>query len=70
MKGEAMLVQHMGLVSEIDTGTLSFSEVSRAGAALQKQLTRDFGPIWGVDATIDAFAKREAVPLGYWPIVV
>jgi len=65
-----MLVQHMGLVSEIDTGTLSFSEVSRAGAALQKQLTRDFGPAWGVDATIDAFAKLEDVPLGYWPIVV
>ena len=65
-----MLVQHMGLVSEIGTETLSFAEVSRAGAALQKQLARDFGPIWGVDATIDAFARLEDVPLGYWPIVV
>ena len=27
-------------------------------------------PIWGVYATIDAFASLEHVPPGYWPILV
>ena len=63
-----MLVNHLGLVSEIEA--ISSSDLAKAGAALQKQLTRDFGPIWEVDATIDAFAKLEDVPLGYWPVLV
>jgi hypothetical protein len=62
------LIQQMGLVSEVHQ--ISQSEVSRAGAALQKQLTRDFGPIWTVNATIDAFATLEDVPLTYWPILI
>jgi hypothetical protein len=63
-----MFVNHLGLVSEIKA--ISYSELSRAGAALQKQLTRDFGPIWGVDATIDTFGRLEDLPLGYWPVVI
>ncbi len=62
------LIQQMALVSEVEQ--ISQSEVSRASAALQKQLTRDFGPIWDVTATIDAFATLEDVPLTYWPILV
>src|SRR5829696_5752749 len=58
----------MALVSEVSA--ISASHLSRASAALQKQLTRDFGPLWGVDATIDAFAKLEDVPLTYWPILI
>ena len=61
-------IQQMALVSEVSA--LSDSELTRAGAALQKQLTRDFGPIWDVKATIDAFARLEDVPLSYWPILV
>jgi hypothetical protein len=58
----------MALVSEVED--VSESEVARASAALQKQLSRDFGPTWGVEATIDAFARLEDVPLAYWPILV
>jgi hypothetical protein len=62
------LIQQMALVSEVEA--ITPSELSRVSAALQKQLTRDFGPIWDVTATIDAFARLEDVPLTYWPILV
>ncbi|MGW0882420.1 hypothetical protein [Streptomyces sp. NPDC002671] len=39
-------------------------------AALQKQVTRDFGPLWNVSATVDAFDRLEDVPVGYWPVIV
>lgn len=61
-------IQQTALVSE--TAAISESEVTTASAALQKQLTRDFGPIWDVKATIDTFARLEDVPLAYWPIIV
>ena len=32
--------------------------------------SRHVGPIWEVNATIDAFASLEHVPPGYWPILV
>lgn len=63
-----MLVRQLALVSE--TKKVSFSAVSRVGAALQKQATRDLGPIWQVKATVDCFARLEDVPVGYWPIIV
>jgi hypothetical protein len=39
-------------------------------AALQKQASRDFGPMWEVSATVDAFEKLEDVPIGYWPMII
>ena len=63
-----MLPVHLALVSLVqghDPG-----DVSRVGAALQRQATRDFGPVWGVRATVDAFPRLEDVPLGYWPMIV
>ena len=62
------MVVHVALVS-LAQG-ISLFEVSRASAAIQKQVTRDFGPCWGVQATVDAFGRLEDVPLGYWPVVV
>jgi hypothetical protein len=61
-------IQQMALVSEVEQ--ISPSQLSRASAALQKQLTRDFGPIWDINATIDGFAQLEDVPLTYWPVLV
>lgn len=61
-------IQQIALVSEVPD--ISGSELSRTSAALQKQLTRDFGPIWNVMATIDSFARLEDVPLTYWPILI
>ena len=63
-----MLIRQLALVSE--TKKVSFSALSRVGAALQKQVTRDLAPIWQVKATVDSFAKLEDVPVGYWPVVI
>lgn len=62
------LLRQLALVSE--SQQISFSELTRVSAALQKQATRDFSPIWSVEATVDAFERLEDVPLGYWPMIV
>ena len=62
-----MLVQ-VALVSE--TTGVSFAEVARVSAELQKQAIRDLRPIWSIHATVDAFASLEDVPVGYWPVVI
>ena len=63
-----MVMQQVALVSQ--TPSVPLSEIVKVAAALQKQVTRDFAPIWEVSATVDSFAKLEDVPLGYWPIMV
>src|ERR1700740_728212 len=64
----ARLIQQVALVSEVSD--ITFSDLTRTSAALQKQATRDLGPTWDVEATVDPFSKLEDVPLGYWPIIV
>lgn len=61
-------IQQVALVSESDT--VELPEVTAAAAALDKQATRDFGPIWGVRASIHAFDRLEDVPLGYWVMII
>jgi hypothetical protein len=63
-----MLLRHVGLVAE--TKNVTFSELSRVSAALQKQASRDLGPNWDVQATVDGFSRLEDVPVGYWPVIV
>jgi hypothetical protein len=46
------------------------SELARVSAALQKQVTRDLSPIWGISATVDPFPRLEDLPAGYWPLVL
>jgi hypothetical protein len=53
-----------------DTPVVDFSQISAVAAALQKQVTRDFGSIWAVDATVGAFDALESVPVDYWPLIV
>jgi hypothetical protein len=62
------LVRQVAIVSEVSG--ISLSELTRVSAALQKQVTQDFGPIWDVTGTVDPFNKLEDVPIGYWPIIV
>jgi hypothetical protein len=65
------LLRQIALVPDDNiAGQLKPSDVDRVAAALQKQVTRDFGPIWSVVATVNAFASLDDVPLGYWPIIV
>ena len=62
------LTDHIALVSL--TNDISIRDMLRAGAAVQKQLTRDFTPIWGLRATLDTFDDLSSVPSDYHPIVV
>jgi hypothetical protein len=62
------LVRHVALVS--DSPAIGFGEVATVAAALQKQATRDFAPLWGVNSTVDGFERLEDVPLDYWPVIL
>lgn len=61
-------IRQLALVSE--SKGIDLAELTRVAAALDKQATRDFAPIWGINASIHAFARLEDVPLGYWPMIV
>lgn len=63
-----MLTQHIALVTA--AGGVNLSDLARVSAALQKQVSNDLGPLWGVTATVDGFPQLEDVPTGYWPIIV
>lgn len=63
-----MLSTNLALVSEVEGHDPA--DVARVAAALQRQAARDFGPIWDVCATVDAFPALEDVPVGYWPMIV
>ena len=63
-----MLTINLALVSEVNGHDPA--DVARVAAALQRQATRDFEPIWNVRATLDAFPELEDVPIGYWPMIV
>ena len=64
----ASQLQHVALVSESDQ--VSFGDLGKVSAAIQKQVIRDLAPIWAVHATVDAFAKLDDVPIDYWPVIV
>lgn len=62
------MIQHVALVSEVPKATSGW--LTRIAAALQKQVMRDFAPVWDLKATVDALESLDDVPIGYWPIVV
>jgi hypothetical protein len=63
-----MIAQQIALVR--DTPALPVGDLLDVSAALQKQVARDFAPIWGVTATVSPFEAIEAVPLGYCRVLV
>lgn len=62
------IARHVALVS--DSPAVGFADVTTVAAALNKQASRDFGPIWQVETTVDAFDKLESVPVDYWPVIL
>jgi hypothetical protein len=45
-------------------------DLLQVAAAVQKQVTRDFTPLWGIPATVDAFEDLASVPSDYRPVVL
>ena len=62
------LIRHIALVA--DAPSVPPNYVERVAAAVQKQITRDFGPVWGSYALVDAFPSFDDVPSVYWPIFI
>jgi hypothetical protein len=63
-----MPIAHIALISE--TTAVRFANLVPVAAAIQKQVARDMGPIWNIQATVDAFDKLENVPLDYWRVII
>jgi hypothetical protein len=63
-----MILHQIALVSL--SKKIKPERLASVGAALQKQATRDLGPIWGIKATVDVFPHINSVPVGYWPIII
>jgi hypothetical protein len=63
-----MLPIHLALVPVAKK--LKFNDVATVCAAIQKQIIRDFTPVWTIEATIDPFPRPQDVPVGYWPIYI
>jgi hypothetical protein len=63
-----MLIRNIAVVSEIDQ--VSVSDLTTVAAALQQQVTRDFSPLWEIDAIVSGFKSLDDVPLGYWPVII
>ncbi len=62
------LIDHVALVSL--TRSISIRHLLQVGAAVQKQVTRDVAPLWGIRATVDTFERLEDVPNDYHPVVL
>jgi hypothetical protein len=58
-------------ISVINESTvLADSDVAPVVAALQKQVSNDFRPIWGVDAVLTIVPKTAQPPTGSWWLVL
>jgi hypothetical protein len=62
------LTDHFAIVSL--TNDLATRTILQAAAAVQKQITRDFTPFWGLSATVNAFEDLSSVPSDYHPVVL
>jgi hypothetical protein len=62
------LTDHVAIVSL--TSAITTKDLLRAAAAVQKQITRDVAPFWGIPATVNAFEDLESVPSDYHPVVL
>jgi hypothetical protein len=63
-----MLPIYIALVCE--SYAVGREELTRVAAALDKQVTRDLGPIWNVEATVNPIFSLDDLPIGYWPIIL
>jgi hypothetical protein len=59
---------HIAIVSL--TREVTTRSLLQVTAAVQKQVTRDLEPIWGVTATVDTFGDLVSIPNDYLPVVV
>jgi hypothetical protein len=61
---------HLDVALIDETKKVTFKELSRARAVLQKRLRRDLAPIWGVSATIELYRDSRDAPREAWPVTI
>ncbi len=64
-----MRIRHVTLQDQSKL-KLSLSQVEDVAQALQIQSDRDFTPLWGVRAVVQALDRGEAVPAHVWPMSI
>ena len=64
-----MFATHVALVPYRE-GQPPTDELLHVAAALQTQVTRDLGPLWGLSAVIQPFLRLEDVPPGYTAVAI
>lgn len=52
------------------SSVLTDSQIQNVVPALQTQVTRDFAPIWGIDAELSFVPKGQTPPADHWWLVV
>jgi hypothetical protein len=57
---------HIAVINAVSDEAISDARLAKVVAALQKQVTRDFAPVWGVSARLTAVKQGEAPPRGAW----
>lgn len=53
-----------------ESSRVDHSDLAAIAAALQKQVVRDFQPIWGGTANVATFPDPKRIPVGYWRMVI
>jgi hypothetical protein len=64
-----MLTMHIAVVP-FEDDLVDADDLIHVTAALQVQVARDLGPIWGISATVSPFFNLRQVPPGYWPLAL
>jgi hypothetical protein len=60
----------MDTIVIINRSSVADAEISNIIPALQAQVSGDFAPLWGIDATIEFVGKRAHAPQGAWQLEV
>ena len=64
-----MKIRHVTLQDK-SSMKLSLDQLDQVAQALQIQLDRDFTPVWGVHAQVQALDTGEPVPARAWPMTI
>jgi len=46
------------------------ADAQKVMSALQIQVTRDFAPVWGIDADLQFFRHKQKIPANYWWLTI
>jgi hypothetical protein len=65
------MINQVALISQTSkVSKVKMNDLALVSAAIQKQVTRDLGPAWNLDASVDNFEELEDVSLGYWQVII